>query len=340
MKVAILDDYQHVVRTLDCFEALAAHEVVVVHAPINGLDTLPAGLADAQALVLLRERTRVDEALLARLPALRLISQSGPVPHIDLDACTRRGVAVSSGAGAHAGGARPLAAASRATAELTWALILASARHLVFEVNALRQGQWQSTIGRNLHGRTLGILGYGQIGAVVASYGKAFGMRVLVHGREGSLARAREDGQDIAASREALFAESDVLSLHLRLAAETRGGVTARDLASMKSDALFVNTSRAELVAPGALEAALRAGRPGSAALDVFAQEPVAAGAEPLVALDNALCTPHLGYVERAAFEQFFARAFDQVNAFAAGAPVDVRNPDALRPRTQGSVSP
>lgn len=334
MKIAILDDYQHAVRTLGCFGKLRGHEVTVLNEPLG--EVSPPALRQAEAIVLLRERTRVDAALLGRLPSLRLVSLTGPTPHVDLEACTRRGVVVSSGAGVQ-GDPRAVPPASRATAELTWGLVLASARHLVPEARALREGRWQAApVGTSLYGRVLGILGYGQIGALVAGYGKVFGMRVLAWGGDGSQARARADGVEVAANREVLFSEADVLCLHLRLSARTRGAVSAADLARMKPDALFVNTSRAELVAPGALLTALRAGRPGAAALDVFEREPVVDGSDPLLALDNVLCTPHLGYVERQALEQFYARAFDQVLAFEAGAPVDVRNPQAL----QASVSP
>jgi len=286
-------------------------------------------LQDAEALVLIRERTRITAELLERLPYLRLISQTGRgITHIDLVACTRQGVAVATGSGS-----------PHAPAELTWGLILAAMRHIPQEVSRLRTGHWQTTLGYGLYGRTLGILGYGKIGKVIAHYGRAFGMQVLAWGRAGSLTRARDDGFATASSQRELFERADVLSVHLKLVEETRGIVTAADLAAMKPSALFVNTSRAGLVEPGALAAALHAGRPGMAALDVYEDEP--ALDYPLLSLENMVCTPHLGYVERSAFEQFFARAFAQVNAYAAGAPVDVRNPEALRPQAQeGSVSP
>lgn len=329
MNIAILDDYAGVVPTLRCFSLLEGHSVEVIRDPVPVDGAIPPALLSAEVIVPMRERTRFDDALLARLPNLRLISQTGPVPHIDLEACTRRGVLVSSGAGAHGPNAPP-PAASLATAELTWGLILAATRNIVGETTALKQGRWVSTPGRTLRGRTLGILGYGQIGAQVAIYGKAFGMRVIAWGRAGSTARAQADGVEVAASREALFEQSDVLALHLRLGPETRGNVTAEDFARMKPDALFVNTSRAELVARGALEAALRTGRPGFAALDVFEQEPTSPQHEPLIALDNTLCTPHLGYAEREVLEGFYKRSFEQVLAYAAGKPVDVRNPEVL----------
>ncbi|HET9226974.1 MAG TPA: D-2-hydroxyacid dehydrogenase family protein, partial [Thermoanaerobaculia bacterium] len=263
----------------------------------------------ADALVLIRERTRITDELLERLPRLKLISQTGKgAAHIDLAACERRGIQVTVGTGS-----------PYAPAELTWALVLAAARHLPYEVARLRAGHWQSTMGTGLRGRTLGIWGYGKIGTLVAGYGRAFGMEVRIWGREGSLSRAQSDGYALAGSREELFERSDVLSLHIKLSAETRGIVKASDLARMRPDALLVNTSRAELIETGALEAALRAGRPGFAAVDVYEQEPVLGAAHPLLALDNALCTPHLGYVERDSYESYFGQAFDQVVAFAEG---------------------
>lgn len=312
MQVVIPDDYQDAVRGLDCFAKLEGHEVTVFNDTVQDADALAERFRDADALVLIRERTSITDALLDRLPRLKLISQTGKgTAHIDLAACTRRGVTVCAGTGS------PIA-----PAELTWALVMASMRHIPAEVARLRGGQWQSTVGRALRGRTLGLWGYGKIGSLVAGYGRAFGMRVLVWGREGSLSRAQTDGIAVAADRNALFEQSDVLSLHLRLTGETRGIVTAGDLARMKTDALLVNTSRAELIASGALESALRAGRPGFAAVDVFEEEPVAD--HPLLALDNALCTPHLGYVEKDSYELYFGQAFDQIVAFAAGTPINV----------------
>lgn len=317
MHVIIPDDYQDAVRHLTCFSKLAGHSVTIYNDTVKDLYALAERLRPAEALVLIRERTRISEALLDRLPALKLISQTGKgTAHIDLAACTRRGIVVSAGTGS-----------PYAPAELTWALVLTALRHIPKEVARLGGGQWQSTLGTGLRGRTLGIWGYGKIGSLVASYGRAFSMNVLVWGREGSLSRASADGYDVASNRRTLFDQSDVLSLHLKLDAETRGLVTAADLALMKPDALLVNTSRAELIEPGALEAALRAGRPGCAAVDVYEEEPVLGAAHPLLALENAVCTPHLGYVERDSYETYFGQAFDQINAFAAGHPVHVVNP-------------
>lgn len=313
MRIIIPDDYQDAVRGLACFAKLAGHSVKVYTDTVKEVDALTERFQEADALVLIRERTRITAPLLERLPRLRLISQTGKgTAHIDLAACARHGVVVTAGTGS-----------PYAPAELTWALVLAALRHVPGETARLRAGQWQSTMGTGLRGRTLGIWGYGKIGTLVAGYGRAFGMDVRVWGREGSLSRARSDGYALFAGREELFERSDVLSLHLKLGAETRGIVTAGDLARMRPDALLVNTSRAELIAPGALASALRAGRPGFAAVDVYEEEPVLGAAHPLLALDNAVCTPHLGYVERDGYESYFGQAFDQVVAFAEGRPVD-----------------
>lgn len=312
MRIVIPDDYQDAVRHLACFSKLAGHEVTIFNDTVTDAGALAARFADADALVLIRERTAITDALLAKLPRLKLISQTGKgTAHIDVEACRRRGIVVSAGTGS------PFA-----PAELTWALVLAAMRHIATEAARLRGGAWQSTIGTLLRGRTLGVWGYGKIGSLVAGYGRAFGMRVIAFGREGSRERAVTDGFETAAEKQALFAESDVLSLHLRLTNETRGIVTAADLASMKREALIVNTSRAELIERDALVSALRAGRPGFAAVDVYEEEPVLGASHPLLSLDNALCTPHLGYVEKDSYELYFGQAFDQVLAFAAGSAV------------------
>ena len=325
MNITILDDYQNVVRTLDAFKKLAGHKVTIWNDHTENIDVLAERLKDTEALVLIRERTPIRAPLLERLDKLRIISQHSVYPHIDVDTCTRRGVLLSSNM--HPG--RP----SYATAELTWGLVIAALRHIPQEVAALKAGRWQSTIGTTLRGRTLGVYGYGRIGAVIAGYGKAFGMKVLVWGREGSLTRARADGYTPARSREAFFGESDVLTLHLRLNDATRGIVTAADLARMKPTALLVNTSRAGLIEPGALANALKAGHPGRAAVDVYEQEPVLDARHPLLALENAVCTPHIGYVERDAYEAQFSGAFDQIIAYLEGKPINVANPKALENR-------
>ena len=319
MKIVIPDDYQDAVRGLACFSNAAAHEVTVYRDTVTGIDELAQRFAQADCLVLIRERTRITAELLERLPRLKLIAQTGRSGgHIDLDACTRRGVVVTAGKGS-----------PHAPAELTWALILAAMRHVPLEDRRMRAGRWQTTLGTGLKGRTLGIYGYGSIGALVAKAGVAFGMRVLALGREGSAQRARADGLDVVSGKAQLFGESDVLSLHLKLTPETRGIVIAGDLASMKSTALFVNTSRDGLVQKGALAAALKAGRPGSAAVDVYDIEPVPRD-HPLLVMDNVVCTPHLGYVVRDTYELYFGQAFDQINAFAAGKPVNAVNSEAL----------
>ncbi len=323
MNIAILDDYQDTIRTLRCFEKVAGHRVRVFTDHTKDVDALAERLEGVEALALIRERTPIRAPLLERLDALRLISQVSVYPHIDVEACTRRGVIVSSSMMP----GRP----SYATAELTWGLVIAAMRRIPQEMAALRAGRWQAyPIGAGLRGKTLGIYGYGKIGGVVAGYGRAFGMDVLVWGRDTTLERARADGFAAAPSREALFERSDVLSLHLRLVPETRGLVTAADLRRMKPTALLVNTSRAGLVAPGALAAALAAGRPGMAAMDVYEEEPVLGGAHPLLALDTVVAVPHLGYVERDGLEFMFGTIFDQIVAYGQGAPINVVNPDAL----------
>jgi D-3-phosphoglycerate dehydrogenase len=325
MKVAILDDWFDTLRTLECFEKLAAHEVTVFTDHVQDADILAERLAGFDALVLIRERTEIRAALLERLPALRLISQRSVYPHIDIDACTRLGITVCSNL--HSG------LPSYSTAELTWALVLAAMRQIPEQVASLKDGRWQAGVGHSLRGRTLGLYGYGRIAKVVAGYGAAFGMRVLVWARPESLEQARADGRDTAPTKEGFFGECDVVSLHLRLVPATRGIVTQADLARMKPTALLVNTSRAGLIQTGALVAALRNGRPGIAALDVFEQEPLRDPTHPLLTMDNVVCTPHIGYVTHEEWELQFADVFDQINAFAAGAPINVVNP-CPRPST------
>ncbi|MCS6765817.1 MAG: D-2-hydroxyacid dehydrogenase family protein [Candidatus Protistobacter heckmanni] len=321
MNIVIPDDYQDCVRSLACFSRLAGHQVTIYNDTVKDLDSLAARFKDAEALVLIRERIPVDAALLARLPRLKLISQTGKVAsHLNVADCTARGVAVADGSGSGA-----------ATAEFAWMLTLASRRHLVAEANRLKAGLWQHTLGQELKGQTLGILGYGRIGQQVAQYGKAFGMKVMVWGREASLQGAARDDFIPAASREAFYSEADVLSVHVRLTPATHGYITAADLARMKPGALFVNTSRAELVEPGALVEALKRGRPGFGAVDVYESEPVLGASHPLLQLDNALCTPHLGFVERDNYEAYFGHAFDNINAFAKGQPANLVNPEVWK---------
>jgi D-3-phosphoglycerate dehydrogenase / 2-oxoglutarate reductase len=323
MKVAILDDYHDTLRTLECFSKLAAHDVKVWTDHVQDTDALAARLKEVEALILIRERTRIRAPLLERLPKLKLISQRSVYPHIDIDACTRLGVVVSSSM--HPG------TPSWSTAEMTWALILCAVRDIPQQVAALRAGRWQIGVGTTLRGKTLGIYGYGRIGSAVAGYARAFGMQVQIWAREATREKARADGYAVAASKEAFFAECDVITLHMRLVDATRGIVTAADLARMKPTALIVNTSRAPLIEPGALVAALAAGRPGKAAVDVYEEEPVTGARHPLLAMQNVVCTPHLGYVTREEYEIQFSDIFDQVVAYAAGAPINVVNPEALR---------
>jgi D-3-phosphoglycerate dehydrogenase / 2-oxoglutarate reductase len=330
MKISILDDYHDTLRTLACFRKLEGHHVEIWNDHVQDVEKLAGRLKDTEVLVLIRERTQIRAPLIDRLDKLRLISQRSVFPHIDIDACTRRGVIVSSSQHADT--------PSYATAELTWGLVLAAMRQIPQQMAALKAGRWQIGVGSSLRGKTLGVYGYGRIGAVVAGYAKAFGMKVLVWAREASLARARADGHAVAHSKEAFFDECDVISLHMRLVGPTRGIVKAADLARMKPTALLVNTSRAPLIEPGALEAALRQGRPGMAALDVYEVEPLLDTNHPLLRMDNVVCTPHIGYVSREEYEIQFADVFDQIAAYAAGAPINVVNPEVLgsAPRSRG----
>ena len=324
MKVSILDDYFDTLRTLSCFRKLDRHDVEVWNDHVDDVEVLAQRLRDTEALVLIRERTKITASLLECLPKLKLISQRSVYPHIDIDACTRHGVIVSSNM--HAG------TPSYATAELTWGLILAAMRQIPQQMAALQSGIWQIGVGRTLRGQTLGIYGYGRIGETVAGYGRAFGMNVLVWAREGSRARAQADGYATAASKDTLFESCDVLSLHMRLVEATRGIVTGSDLALMKETALLVNTSRAGLIAPGALVHGLEQGRPGMAAVDVFEEEPLRDPSHPLLSMKNAVCTPHIGYVTREEYEIQFSDIFDQITAYCAGKPINVVNEAVLRP--------
>ena len=327
MRITVLDDYLDTVRTLKCFDKLAGHEVTVINDRITDQDELVKRLAHAEVLVLIRERTELDRSLIERLPELRLISQRSVYPHIDIDACTDCGIVVSSDL--HSG------SPSYAAAELTWALVLAAMRQIPQQVESMRAGRWQMGIGHTFRGKTLGIYGYGRIGREVANYGKAFGMAVTVWGSAASRDEAVANDVAVATDKESFFASSDVLSLHMRLVDATRGIVGARDLRAMKPTSLFVNTARAGLVERGALLSALTSGRPAMAALDVYDAEPLTDPSDPLLSLDNVVCTPHIGYVTRDEWELQFAVVFDQINAFAAGTPINVVNPEAsIGPRT------
>ncbi len=334
MNIVILDDYQDAVRKLKCAGKLDAYAAKVYTNTVKGMGQLAVRLKDAEALVLVRERTQLNRALIEKLPKLRLISQTGKIgPHIDLAACTERGIAVAEGVGS------PVA-----PAELTWALIMAAMRRLPQYISNLKHGAWQQSglkassmpanfgLGNTLRGKTLGIWGYGRIGQLVAKYGQAFGMNVKVWGREASRAQALADGFQTFTSREACFEESDVLSLHLRLCDDTQNTVSADDLARMKPTALLVNTSRSELIESGALLAALNRGRPGLAAVDVFESEPILQG-HALLRLENCICTPHIGYVEQDSYELYFGAAFDNIINYIKGTPTNIVNPGALQVR-------
>jgi D-3-phosphoglycerate dehydrogenase len=322
MKITILDDYFDTIRGLDCFSKLDGYDVAIWNEHFQDVDLLAERLFDTQALVLIRERTKIRTPLLERLPNLRLISQRSVYPHIDIETCTRLGIVVSSDQ--HAG------TPSFATAELMWGLMLAALRQIPAQMASLRAGNWQVGVGSSVRGKTLGIFGYGRISRAVAGYAKAFGMEVLVWAREESREAAARDGHRVAASKSALFADSDVLTLQMRLKDATEGVVTAQDLALMKPTALFVNTSRAALVQPGALVSALKAGHPGMAAVDVYEDEPVRDSEHPLICLPNVVCTPHIGYVTREEYELQFTDVFDQILAFDAAAPINVVNPQVL----------
>lgn len=333
MNIFVLDDYQDVVRKLACASKLDGHSLKVHTNTVKGMGQLAVRLRDAETLILIRERTALNRALLSKLPNLKLVSQTGRVgPHIDVQACTELGVAVTEGVGS------PVA-----PAELTWALIMTAMRRLPQYIGNLKHGAWQQAglkaasmptnfgLGTALHGRTLGIWGYGRIGTTVAQYGRAFGMRVVIWGSDAARARASADGHATFDSKEQLFAQSDVLSLHLRLSELTQACISASDLGLMKPTALLVNTSRAELLAPDALLLALNRGRPGMAAVDVFESEPILQG-HPLLRLENCICTPHLGYVEQDSYELYFGAAFDNVVNFVRGTPTHVVNPEVFTP--------
>lgn len=334
MNIVILDDYQDVVRKLPCAFKLEAYPAKVYTNTIKGVGQLSVRLKDAEILVLIRERTHITRQLIEKLPKLKMISQTGKIGgHIDMAACTERGIVVAEGSGS------PIA-----PAELTWALIMAAMRRLPQYISNLKHGAWQQSglksgsmpsnfgLGQVLRGKTLGIWGYGKIGQLLASYGKAFGMHVLLWGSEASRERATKDGLNVAASREEFFEQADIISLHLRLVEETRGIVTLADLQRMKPTSLLVNTSRAELIEPDALIAGLNRGRPGMAAIDVFESEPILQG-HALLRLENCICTPHIGYVEQDSYELYFGSAFDNVVNFIKGTPTNIVNPGALQVR-------
>jgi len=322
MKIAIIDDYQDAFRNTAAAKQLAGHELQVYTDTEKDPEKLAARLKDAEILVLTQQRSKMPRAVIEKLPKLKMISQTGRnAYHIDIAACTEKGIVISAG-----GGGNPTP-----TAELAWGLIIAALRRIPQEAQRMKNGQWQGSVGTGLAGKSLGIYAYGRIGSMVAKVGKAFDMKVVCWGRDGSTAKARAAGFEVAASREAFFAESDVISIHLPLNDGTRGIITAEDLARMKTTALIVNTSRAPIIAKDALVNALKAGRPGRAAIDVYEEEPVVNAAHPLIAMDNVVCTPHLGYVEEATYESYYGTAVEQIVAYLAGKPINVANPDALK---------
>ena len=322
MKITILDDYFDTLRTLPCFAKLDGHDITVWNDHVQDVEVLAGRLVETEVLVLFRERTKIRTPLLEQLPKLKLISQRSVYPHIDVATCTKLGIILSSDQ--HAG------TPSYATAELTWGLILAAMRDIPGQMASIRAGNWQKGVGGTLRGKTLGIYGYGRIGKEIARYGQTFAMKVLIWASEASRLRAAADGLDVADSRAAFFAQCDVLSLHIRLYEATRGMVKGEDLARMKPTALLVNTSRAPLIEPGALVAALRAGRPGMAAVDVYEDEPLRDSDHPLLAMDNVFPTPHIGYVTREEYELQFTEIFDQIIAYGNGRPSNVINPEVL----------
>jgi len=319
--IAIPDDYHGVISKLQCLSKLAGHEIRIFRDVAPAAGRLLASLRDAEIVVPVRERSRYTREIIGQLPRLKAFSQTGrSTHHIDVAACTEHGIAVM--AGSHA--------SPHTVAEHTWALILASLRAIPRETAMMKRGEFRQSFSGALHGRTLGVFGLGRIGSLVAATGASFGMRVLVFGRDASIAAARASGYGVAASKAELFEQSDVLVLMVRLLPATRGIVTAADLARMKPDALFVNTARAELVAPGALVEALKRGRPGFAAVDVYEDEPVLNGEHPLLGLENALCTPHTAWLESDTYEAYFGEAFDNILAYLSGKPVNMVNPEAL----------
>lgn len=334
MNIVILDDYQDAVRKLECAARLEPYPAKVFTNTVKGVGQLSVRLRDADIVVLIRERSQISRLLVEKLPRLKLIAQTGRIgQHIDVSACTERGIAVAEGKSS------PIA-----TAELTWSLIMASMRRIPQYVSHLKHGAWQQSglkaasmpanfgLGSVLHGKTLGIWSYGRIGKLVAAYGRAFGMRVIIWGSDDTLALAMSDGYEVVQNRQALFAQSDVLSLHLRLSERSAGCVTLEDLSQMKPTSLLVNTSRAELIEAEALLAALNRGRPGMAAIDVFESEPILQG-HALLRLENCICTPHIGYVELDNYEVLFSTAFENVVNFIKGTPTNIVNPGALQVR-------
>ena len=316
MRIVISDDYQDCIRHLACFDRLKNHQVDIYNDTVSGVDALAERYQDAEAIVLIRERSVITKELLDRLPKLKIISQTGKIAsHVDLEACKEKGILVMDGRGSGA-----------ATAELNMLLILAALRRFVEEANRLKSGQWQGYLGDQLSGKVLGVYGFGRIGKQVCALGKAFGAKPLVWGRQSTLDKAAHDGFAVAESKETFFSTSDIVCLQLRLNPQTRGIVTASDLALMKSSSILVNASRAELVESGALESGLKRGHPTYAAVDTYEAEPILGADHPLLKLSNCLCTPHIGFVERDNYEAYFGIAFDNINSYIAGSPQNCAN--------------
>ena len=334
MNIVILDDYQDAVRKLSCFSKLDAYKTQTYTNNVKGVGQLAVRLRDAEVVVLIKERTALSRQLIEKLPKLKLVVLTGPHNQtVDVPACTERGIAVATG------NYDP-----STTAELTWALLMAASRRIPQYVASLRQGAWQQSglksaampanfgLGTRLRDKTLGIWSFGRVGQIVAGYGRAFGMRVVVWGSDASRARALQEGYNIIESKDALFEQSDYLSLHLKLTALNTGCIALTDLARMKPTATLINTSDAGLLEPNALITALNRGRPGLAAIDVFETEPLLQG-QALLRLENCICTPHIGYVERESYETEFAAAFDNIHHFIRGTPSNIINPGALQVR-------
>ncbi|MCZ4242885.1 D-2-hydroxyacid dehydrogenase family protein [Pedobacter punctiformis] len=321
MQIAILDDYQEAVKTLNCYGLLKDHDVLILNETEKDPDVLAEKIKNAEVLVLIRERTAITESLLSRLPNLKMISQTGKISnHLDLEACSKYKVVVAEGVGS------PIA-----PAELTWILIMNGLRQIPNAIEGMKNGHWQTNIGTTVYGKTIGIWGYGKIGKMIAGYAKAFGAKVLIWGSEKSRANAIEDGLEAAESKTAFFKTADVISLHLRLNEATFGIVKETDLSQMKTSALLVNTSRAELIEDGALLQCLKAGRPGFAGLDVYETEPIYNTDFELLKMPNVICTPHLGYVEQNSYELYFGKAFENIINYATGNPTNLANPETLR---------
>jgi D-3-phosphoglycerate dehydrogenase len=322
MKIIISDDYQRAIESLECFNKIAHHDVVIHNNTVIETEDLVKRFHEAEGIVLIRQRTKINEDLLSKLPNLKIISATGAnyAGHIDVEACSKYKVAVAAGG-----------SGTRSTCELAWGLILSHMRSIPKEISNLKNGGWQSTLGEDLNGKTIGIYAYGKIGKQMAQIANAFNMNVLIWGRESSMKKAQEDGFNFAENRESFFSASDIISIHLPFKKETKGIITSEDFALMKKNSVFVNTSRAKIIKSGDLEKGLLEGRPGYACVDVYDEEPIYNSQNSLIKMKNTLCTPHLGYVTRGTYEKYFGLAFDQINAFFEGKPINLVNPEILK---------